>query len=262
MSTSHAGSSLRGRVAIVTGASAGIGEAIARAFHAHGASLVLNARRAERLKAVGDSLPGSTCVVGDAAESSVIGSMLDGAKAAFGREADLVVVNAGRGLNGSVITSDTAAWEEMVRTNVLGAARLIREAGVRMTAASQGLAGPDVLVSPRDIIVIGSIVGRHVSPFSSMYGGTKFAVHGMVEGVRRELAPKGVRVSLIAPGFVVSEFQDVAGYDPTWVKDVFQRIGPPLVPDDVARTVSFIASQPAGVHVGDIVIRPTRQDYP
>ncbi|MFZ4429200.1 MAG: SDR family oxidoreductase [Phycisphaerales bacterium] len=262
MSTSHAGSSLRGRVAIVTGASAGIGEAIARAFHAHGASLVLNARRAERLKAVGESLPGSTCVVGDAAESSVIGSMLDGAKAAFGREADLVVVNAGRGLNGSVITSDTAAWEEMVRTNVLGAARLIREAGVRMTAASQGLAGPDVLVSPRDIIVIGSIVGRHVSPFSSMYGGTKFAVHGMVEGVRRELAPKGVRVSLIAPGFVVSEFQDVAGYDPTWVKDVFQRIGPPLVPDDVARTASFIAAQPAGVHVGDIVIRPTRQDYP
>jgi NADP-dependent 3-hydroxy acid dehydrogenase YdfG len=184
------------------------------------------------------------------------------AKSKFGREADLVIVNAGRGLNGSVISSDTSQWEEMVRTNVLGAARLIRESGLRMAAASAGRTGPSVLVAPRDIIVIGSVVGRHVSPFSSMYGGTKFAVHGMVEGVRRELASKGVRVTLIEPGFVVSEFQGVAGYEETWVKDVFERIGPPLTPDDVARSIAFIASQPAGVHISDLLIRPTRQDYP
>jgi NADP-dependent 3-hydroxy acid dehydrogenase YdfG len=254
--------SLRNRVAIITGASAGIGEAIARSFAAAGASLVLNARRVERLEAVAATLPGSVCVAGDAAESTVVTAMLEAAKRSFGREADLVVVNAGRGLNGSVLTSNQAEWEEMVKTNVLGAARLIREAGLRMAAATQGKSGEAVLDAPRDLIVIGSIVGRHVSPFSSMYGGTKFAVHGMVEGVRRELAAKGVRVSLVEPGFVVSEFQGVAGYDPQWVKDVFQRIGPPLVPDDVARAVTFIASQPPAVHVGDIVIRPTRQDYP
>jgi NADP-dependent 3-hydroxy acid dehydrogenase YdfG len=253
---------LSGRVAVITGASAGIGEAVAHSLAAAGASLVLNARRKERLETLAAKLPGSAIAVGDAADPAVIAQMLDVAKSKFGREADLVIVNAGRGLNGSVISSDTSQWEEMVRTNVLGAARLIRESGLRMAAASAGRTGPSVLVAPRDIIVIGSVVGRHVSPFSSMYGGTKFAVHGMVEGVRRELASKGVRVTLIEPGFVVSEFQGVAGYEETWVKDVFERIGPPLTPDDVARSIAFIASQPAGVHISDLLIRPTRQDYP
>lgn len=253
---------LEGRIAVITGASAGIGEAVAHSCAAGGASLVLNARRREKLEALAAKLPGSVVAAGDAADPAVITSMLDGARKSFGREADLVIVNAGRGLNGSVISSDTAQWEEMVRTNVLGAARLIREAGLRMAAASAGKTGAAVLHMPRDIIVIGSVVGRHVSPFSSMYGGTKFAVHGMVEGVRRELAGKGVRVTLIEPGFVVSEFQGVAGYENTWVKDVFERIGPPLTPDDVARSIAFIASQPAGVHISDLMIRPTRQDYP
>jgi NADP-dependent 3-hydroxy acid dehydrogenase YdfG len=112
------------------------------------------------------------------------------------------------------------------------------------------------------MIVLGSAVGKHVSPFSSMYGGTKFAVHGMVEGVRRELGPKGIRVTLLAPGFVASEFQDVAGYDPKWFEEVVARIGPVLTPQDVARTAVFIASQPAHVHLSDALLRPTRQDYP
>jgi NADP-dependent 3-hydroxy acid dehydrogenase YdfG len=253
---------LSGRVAVVTGASAGIGEAIVQALSAAGASVILNARRADRIEAIAAKLPNAVCVSGDAADPAVITQMLDTAVAKFGKEADLVVVNAGRGLNGSVLTSDQTQWEEMIRTNILAAARLIRESGTRMAAQSQGKTGPAVIGQPRDIIAIGSVVGRHVSPFSSMYGGTKFALHGMIEGVRRELAGKGVRVSLVEPGFVVSEFQGVAGYNPDWVKEVFEKIGPPLTPDDVARTLTFIASQPAGVHVSDLMIRPTRQDYP
>ncbi|MCC6677381.1 MAG: SDR family oxidoreductase [Phycisphaerales bacterium] len=261
---------LKNRIAVVTGASAGIGEAIAREIVSHGGPTVLNARREARLhELIGELGPEDiTAVAGDASSESVIERMLDVARHTFGaghRDADLVVVNAGRGLNGSVMTSDTAQWEEMVRTNLLGAARLIRAAGLRMLKVV-----PDAeinqkgawLKSPRDIIVIGSTVGRNVSPFSSMYGATKFGVHGLVEGARRELGPKGIRVTLIEPAFVRSEFQGVAGYDPKWIEGVWERIGPVLEPADIARMVSFIAGQPAGVHVSDILVRPTRQDYP
>lgn len=261
-----ADTTLSNRIAIVTGASAGIGEAIARDLHAHGASIVINARRAEKLEALAKSLGSRVAVVaGDAADDSTINAMLDTARAKFGggsREADLVVINAGRGLGGTVITSDIAQWEEMLRTNVVAAAKLIRAAGQRLLKEQEGKQGEALLDRARDIIVLGSTVGRHVSPFSSMYGGTKFNVHGMVEGVRREIGPRGIRVSLVEPGFVVSEFQGVAGYDDAWLKGVWERIGPVLTPADVARVVSFMASQPPAVHVNDVMLRPTRQDYP
>ncbi len=264
---------LTNRIAVVTGASAGIGLAVAHAFVEAGASIVINARRREKLEEVRKSLSSTLAsgarieiVAGDAADDATIEAMLNAARSIGGgiREADLVVVNAGRGLNGSVITSDTSQWEEMVRTNLLGAAKLIRHAGIRQVAEieRQAAAGKSWQDHPRDIIVLGSTVGRHVSPFSSMYGGTKFAVHGMTEGVRREIGPKGVRVTLIEPAFVVSEFQGVAGYDPAWIKGVWDRIGPVLKPEDVARSITFTAAQPASVHVSDILIRPTRQDYP
>jgi NADP-dependent 3-hydroxy acid dehydrogenase YdfG len=258
------GGVLDGRVAVVTGASAGIGEAVTASLADAGAKIVANARRGNRLDAMAQRLGAQRfrAFAGDASEAAVVAGMLDAAREAFGREADLVVVNAGRGLNGSVMTSDPSQWDEMVRLNVLGAARLMREAGLRMLKMSEGRTGAAVISPARDIVVLGSAVGKHVSPFSSMYGGTKFAVHAMVEGVRRELGPKGVRVTLVAPGFVASEFQGVAGYDPKWFDEVVGRIGPVLTPQDVARAVVFAASQPPGVHVSEMILRPTRQDYP
>jgi NADP-dependent 3-hydroxy acid dehydrogenase YdfG len=249
------------RVAIVTGASAGIGRAIARDLACAGARVVINARRESNLKAAANEInqwcsrEAIACVVGDCAEQATIDAMFERASGEFGARADLVVVNAGRGLSGSVATSDPAAWEDMVRTNWLGAARLMR-------CAAECLANAGERRAPADLVVIGSNVGRHVSPFSSMYGSTKFAVHALAEGLRREVGPKGVRVTVIAPGFVKSEFQGVAGYDPQWVEGVFERIGPVLEPEDVARVVTFVAQQPPHVHINDIMIRPTRQDYP
>lgn len=257
------------RVAIVTGASAGIGLAIAKELVRLGARVVINARRADRLDAVAAELnhpgrqPRCVAMPGDCAQQPVIEAMLDAARRAFAADADAVIVNAGRGLAGSALTSDPAQWEEMLRTNIIGAARLMRTAAQRMLASLEG--DPDPLAwrrRPRDIVVIGSIVGRHVSPFSSMYGGTKFAIHAVTEGLRRELAPKGVRVSLAEPGFVISEFQGVAGYTPDWFSSVKDRIGPVLQPEDVARAVAFGLCQPAHVHLSDWILRPTRQDYP
>jgi NADP-dependent 3-hydroxy acid dehydrogenase YdfG len=257
---------LNHRIAVVTGASAGIGAATARHLASEGACVVLNARRAERLSEIARKIntetgrEAATTAPGDCAEPEVIESLFAKAEAAFGRPADLVVVNAGRGLDGSILTSDPDQWEEMIRTNFVGAARLMRAAAEHLLAAVPE--GQDWQNHPRDIVVLGSVVGRNVSPFSSAYGSTKFAVHGLTEGLRREIGPKGIRVTLIEPAFVVSEFQGVAGYDEDWVKAVFEKIGPVLEPADIARTIALITSQPARVHLSEVMIRPTRQDYP
>jgi NADP-dependent 3-hydroxy acid dehydrogenase YdfG len=251
----------RSRIAVVTGASSGIGRAIARELHGLGAAVVVNARRRERLEDLARELGGERVAIvpGDAAEQGVIDAMLDTARDRFGRDADLVVVNAGRGLAGSVHDSDASRWEEMLRVNVLGAARLMRAALARMQAGGAAERWPHL---PRDIVVMGSNVGKHISPFSSMYGSTKFAVGALAEGMRRAAGPAGIRVTLVAPGIVRSEFQAVAGYDPASFGAYMERVGPVLEPEDVARLIGFVVSQPAHVHINDVLIRPTRQDYP
>lgn len=273
MSEARAGldGGLAGRIVVVTGATAGIGEAVAREVVRLGARVVINARRAERLAALAAELNGRSgggprcwAVAGDCAEEGVIEEMLETARRGPGggeREADAVVVNAGRGLAGSLMTSDASAWEEVVRTNVIGAGRLMRAAGERMVREASA-AGAMWVNNARDIVVLGSVVGRHISPFSSLYGGTKFAVHSYAEAMRREVGPKGVRVSLIEPGIVRSEFQAVAGYDPVSFGALMEKFGPVLEPMDVARSIVFVLGQPAGVHVSDIVLRGTRQEYP
>lgn len=269
---------LRNRIAIVTGASAGIGEAVVRTLVENGAACVINARRRERLEELVQELGSEdvVAVTGDAADESVVREMLDVARHTFGggkREADLVVANAGRGLRGSVYDSDPAHWEEVVRTNLLGAARLLRAAAERMVGPVEIVQGPPKPAEParphagwpdhpRDIVVLGSTVGRHVSPFSSFYGSAKAGVHMLAESLRRVIGPRGVRVTLLEPGVVRSEFQDAAGYDRESFGEFMDRIGPVLSPDDVAGLVLFIVGQPAHVHVNDVMIRPTRQEYP
>jgi len=254
---------LEGRIGIITGASAGIGAALARDCVHRGARVVSNARREDRLAGLAEELGADrvACVAGDATEDATIDRMFQAARDRFEDEADLVIVNAGRGLDGSVVTSDTGQWEEMVRTNLLGAARLMRAAALHLLADIEN-SGNSWQQQARDIVVLGSTVGRHISPFSSMYGSTKFAVNSLAEALRREIGPKGVRVTLIEPGFVRSEFQGVAGYSDEWFAQVVDRIGPVLTPEDCAEIVSFIVSRPPAVHLSDAVIRPTRQDYP
>lgn len=255
---------LSGRIAVVTGASSGIGRASALELARQGASVVVNARRADRLdELVAQIVAGggrSVAVAGDATDPGVIERMLDAASSSFGRDADLVLVNAGRGLAGSPLTSDESEWERMYNLNVVGASRLIRAAGQRMKRDAER--SRDYPSRARDLLVIGSSVGKNISPFSSMYGGTKFAIGAIAEAVRRELAPSGVRVSLICPAIVKSEFQDAAGYDREKFGALMDSIAPVLEPEDVARLICFMTSQPAHVEINDVMIRPTRQEYP
>ncbi len=247
------------RVAIVTGATSGIGEATAKKLVASGFGLVGNGRNAEKLQELERELGAAFCgVVGDAADEALPGQLFAAAVERFGRAPDAVVVNAGRGLGGTVKDAERAELERVLRINVAGAFSLMQEAARRMVEA-QHEAYPR---SPADIIVIGSVSGRQISPFSAVYGSSKFAVHALAEGLRREVGPKGVRVSLVEPGVVLSGFQAVAGYSDELVAGFEERFGPVLIGEDVANAVHFILTQPPHVHISDIVIRPTRQDYP
>jgi len=247
------------RIAIVTGATSGIGESTARKFIASGCGVVGNGRNAEKLAALEKEIGAAFCAIaGDAADETVIEKLFAAAVDRFGRPAGIVVANAGRGLGGSVKDANLAQLDNLIRINLTGVTRLLQRAAKTMVEMQQA-AYPNAAA---DIVIIGSVVGRHVSPFSAVYGATKFAVHGLAEALRREIGPKGVRVSLVEPGIVVSGFQAAAGYSTEMVQLFNEKFGPLLNGDDIANAISFIVSQPPHVHVSDIVVRPTRQDYP
>ncbi|MEO1008953.1 MAG: SDR family NAD(P)-dependent oxidoreductase [Planctomycetota bacterium] len=249
------------RVAVVTGASAGIGLATARALIDGGATVIVNARRAGRLDELVEMAPERVRpIAGDATEPELVHQMLDAALQLAGAEADLVVANAGRGLKGSPLDSDADEWDEVLDINTTAAARLMRAAVRRMLADVGEHKGPPV--RPRDVVLLGSSVGRNLSPFSSFYGAAKAAAHMIAEAIRREAGPRGIRVTTIEPGVVATEFQDAAGYDRATFGEFMDEIGPVLTPEDVARTILFVCAHPAGVHVNEVMVRPTRQSYP
>jgi NADP-dependent 3-hydroxy acid dehydrogenase YdfG len=219
-----------------------------------GAAVVVQARRKERLDQLAAEIMAAggqaLVVAGDAAKKEDVDALI--AKTlAWKSRIDIVVVNAGRGLVGGLMASDEKEWENLYHLNVLGAAYLMRHAGAQLIAQKSG-----------DIVVLGSVAGHHISPFSGFYGSTKWAIAAAAEGLRREVCGHGVRVTTIKPGIVVSEFQDVAGYNEENFGKSARRFGKLLDAVDVARTIAFAVSQPPHVHLNEIVIRPTAQDYP
>jgi NADP-dependent 3-hydroxy acid dehydrogenase YdfG len=251
---------LSGKLAVITGASAGIGRATAEELAALGASVVLQARRKEKLDEVVQAIQAkggqALAVPGDASKESDIEQLITHALA-FGEKLhqsaklDIVIVNAGRGLAGGLLTSDTSQWQPMYDINVMGAAHLMRRAGQLMVEQQSG-----------DIVILGSVAGDNISPFSGFYGSSKFAIAGMAEAFRREVCAKNVRVTLIKPGVVISEFQSVAGYNHDNFYKNMERFGKVLDPLDVARVIAFVVTQPPSVHLNEIMLRPTKQDYP
>lgn len=247
------------RVATVTGATSGIGEATTRKFIAAGFAVVGTGRNEKKLSDMERELGHGFCgVAGDAGDENVLEGLFTSAHERFGKAIDIVVVNAGRGLGGSVKDADLTGFEEVLKVNVSAALALLQKAAQKMLAPQE----KNYPQSAADIVVIGSVVGRHISPFSAVYGASKFAVHALTEGLRREVGPKGIRVSLVEPGAVLSGFQAGAGYSDAMVKGFEESFGPLLVGDDVASAIHFMVSQPPHVHISDLMVRPTRQDYP
>jgi NADP-dependent 3-hydroxy acid dehydrogenase YdfG len=218
-------------------------------------------RNAEKLANLQQELGSSSSffgVAGDATDQAVIDLLFDAATKHFGKGPDIVVANAGRGLGGSVKDADLAEFEKVLKINVSSTLALLQKSARLMVEGQQN----NFPKTAADIVVIGSVVGRHISPFSAVYGSSKFAVHALAEGLRREVGPKGVRVSLVEPGLVLSGFQDGAGYSDDMVQTFKDKFGPLLIGEDVANAIYFIVNQPSHVHISDIMVRPTRQDYP
>ena len=254
---------LAGRIGIVTGASSGIGRAVASALLESGAHVVINARRKERLDQLANALPidrGRVAVVaGDITKEQTIDSLFTAAQRTFDALPNLVVVNAGRGLLGSLLNSTPEQWEEMITLNVHGALSLMRQAALCMLEQVERIGRYQ---RPFDIVVLGSCVGRHVVPRASVYSSTKFAVHAAAEALRREIGPKGIRVTLIEPGIVRTSFHDVAGFTPGFYDQWEETNGPLIHAEDIARGIVYSVSQPAHVHVQNMAIRAVAQDYP
>jgi NADP-dependent 3-hydroxy acid dehydrogenase YdfG len=248
---------LEGKTVIVTGASSGIGRAAAITLAQAGAAVVVHARRKDRLDSVAADIATNggkaLVVVGDAGVKGDIDLLLERTLAwdAGGRWYDAVVVNAGRGLVGGLLGSDESWWQGLYQVNVLGAAWLMRRAAQHMVRQKSG-----------DIIIIGSVVGRNISPFGSVYGSSKFAVGSLAEGLRREICVEGVRVSVVMPGVVVSGFQEVAGYNEENFGKSVSQFGKLLEPQAIADAIRWLLTLPPHVSVTEMMIRPTGQAYP
>lgn len=246
-----------GKTAIVTGASSGIGRAVAQTLARQGAAVALHARRDAALQAVAAEIQAAggraLAVAGDAGQAGALDALLDAVLAWHdgGCAYDIVVANAGRGLAGGITTSDASQWQDLYQTNVLGTAHLLRQAGRYLSGRGCG-----------DIVVVSSVVGRNISPFSGFYGSSKFAVSALAEALRREVCAAGVRVSTVLPGIVESGFQQVAGYTRENFGKTVEAYGKVLEPQDIANGVAWLLAQPPHVHVSEIMIRPTGQNYP
>ncbi|MEV7803582.1 SDR family oxidoreductase [Microbispora sp. NPDC088329] len=247
-----------GRIAIVTGASSGIGRAITACFARRGMRVVAAGRREDRLAELVRELAGHPGAVvpfaGDMTRPGHTEELLAAAEREFGA-ASVFVASAGRGLPGTVLRSDPGRWRELVEANYLAVLHQLRASAAEFKKQAEADGGRRV----RDVVVIGSTVGRQVSAANPVYGSTKFAVHALVEALRQEVCVHGIRVTLIEPGFVRSGFQETAGYDPEWFEAVAEQNGPLLVPEDVAEVVGFAVDRPPHVHLDDIRLRPTRQ---
>ncbi|EGQ7898691.1 SDR family oxidoreductase [Vibrio parahaemolyticus] len=235
------------KLVVITGASSGIGEAIARRFSEEGHPLLLVARRVERLEAL--NLPNTLCEKVDVTDQASLITAIEKAEAQFG-PADVLVNNAGVMLLGQIDTQDAAEWKRMFDVNVLGLLNGMHSVLASMKARNSGT-----------VINISSIAGKKTFPDHAAYCGTKFAVHAISENVREEVAASNVRVTTIAPGAVETELlshttsQDIKdGYD-AWKVDM----GGVLAADDVARAVMFAYQQPQNVCIREIALAPTKQ---
>ncbi|HGF5097137.1 TPA: SDR family oxidoreductase [Vibrio parahaemolyticus] len=235
------------KLVVITGASSGIGEAIARRFSEEGHPLLLVARRVERLEAL--NLPNTLCEKVDVTDQASLITAIEKAEAQFG-PADVLVNNAGVMLLGQIDTQDAAEWKRMFDVNVLGLLNGMHSVLAPMKARNSGT-----------IINISSIAGKKTFPDHAAYCGTKFAVHAISENVREEVAASNVRVTTIAPGAVETELlshttsQDIKdGYD-AWKVDM----GGVLAADDVARAAMFAYQQPQNVCIREIALAPTKQ---
>jgi NADP-dependent 3-hydroxy acid dehydrogenase YdfG len=235
----HTGS-LAGQVAVVTGASSGIGLAVAKELRSLGLQLVLTARSEERLRPICSELQ-AEALVADITDGTVPQRLLATALERFGR-CDVVINNAGMIEVGPIESIDIDKMCSMVRVNVEAAFRVAYTFIRHFAKQGRG-----------HLINVSSVMGTKVRPTAGAYAGTKFAIEALSEALRMEVAGTGVCVTCLEPGIVQTELHRDWAVHPT----VGMNVPHPLMPEDVARCVSFVLAQPAHVRIPRLMILPS-----
>lgn len=229
---------LTGKTAIITGASSGIGAAIARHLASEGANVVLAARRKEKLDAIAKEINSNEngqalAIATNVATQSEVEAMVQQATETFGPIA-IYVNNAGLMLDAKVRNGKVDAWDQMVDVNIKGALYGINAIIPSMVERAAG-----------HIINISSVSGHEVTKVSSVYSATKFAIRALSMGMEKELAHTGVRVTNISPGMVDTE-----------LASNHSGSRKPLDTNDIARAIVYAVTQPDYVNVNEITVRP------
>jgi clavulanate-9-aldehyde reducatase len=242
--------SLDGKVAAITGASSGIGEATATALSRAGATVALGARRRDRLEGLSARLDGPSSVHDvDLADEAQARAFVKDAHGEHGR-LDILINNAGLMLLGPVDGADVTEWRRMLDVNLWGLL-ICTHAALPLIARSGG----------GDVVNISSVAGRRADAGAAVYNMTKFGVHAFSEALRQEALHTGVRVTIVAPGFVETELQ---GHNENpMVRQALERareqIGEVLRPGDIADAVLHAVTRPRHVCLNEVIVRPTKQ---
>lgn len=247
---------LTGRVAVVTGASSGMGRATALQLASRGAKVALLARRKEALDTVAAEIQqlGSEAIalVTDVTNQSSVEAAAAAVRTQLGN-ADLIFNNAGLMLPGAIGAQPQREWEAQIDLNVTGAMRVIQAFIPQMEeAAAQG--------KVVDLINTSSIAGQYVFGYFAVYSATKAFVSHLTRHLRVELGPKNIRVSVIEPGITETELQSHFTFQGAidWLENASKSIDF-LKAEDIAETVGFIVSMPKHVNMQQIVIMPTKE---
>ena len=239
---------LKGRLALITGATAGIGEATANRLADAGCSLILTGRREERLSALKNTLSKKVEVQTLAFDVSDRVACEKAMASINHDKIDILVNNAGLAKGVEPIPSAKIDdWEEMIDTNVLGLLVMTRLILPSMMKRKRG-----------DIINIGSVAGRWSYPGGGVYCATKAAVRAITEGLRMDVMGTGVRVTNIAPGMIETEFSDVRLGSKEAAHKVYQGMTP-LSAHDIADAITWCLERPPHVNVQEMIIFPTDQ---
>ena len=234
---------LENKLALVTGASSGIGAATARALRAEGCHLVLAARRLDALEALAEELGECQVLQLDVRDADAVLEQLGPLPI------DICVANAGLGIGMETIQEgDPAEWALMIDTNVKGLLHTVRAVTPGMIERGRG-----------DVVLIGSVAGRQVYPKGNVYCASKWAVRAIYESLREDLPHPELRVSTVDPGMVRTDFSRVRFRgDEAAAAKVYENVDY-LTPEDVADAVRYIVTRPPHVNIGELVLWASAQ---
>jgi NAD(P)-dependent dehydrogenase (short-subunit alcohol dehydrogenase family) len=237
---------LEDKVAIVTGASRGIGEAIARTFAAHGAKVVLASRKLDGVKAVADTLGDNAhAVAAHTGQEAQCAALVEAAVERFGR-VDVLVNNAATNpYFGPMIDTDMGAWQKTFEVNLQGYFWMAREVARHLRARN----------APGSIVNVASVAGIEAAPAQGVYGATKAAVISMTKTLAFELGGSAIRVNALAPGLIETRFASALIHNDAIVAEVLRKtpLGRYGQPDEIAGAALFLASDAASFMTGQVL---------